>query len=155
MLDTADWPVVFLGAIKAGIVPVALNTLLTARTTNTCCPTAGAKALFVSEALLTHFEPILDGLPFLKHVIVSGSSFNDLLAKAARSSQPAPTTRDDICFWLYSSGSTGAPKGTVHLHSHLIVTAELYAQAACSASGVGRRCSPRRSSSSPTAWAMR
>jgi benzoate-CoA ligase len=33
-----------------------------------------------------------------------------------------------MCFWLYSSGSTGAPKGTVHLHSHLIITAELYAK---------------------------
>src|SRR5262249_51117646 len=48
--------------------------------------------------------------------------------KAGGKAQAAPTTRDDMCFWLYSSGSTGAPKGTVHLHSHLIATAELYAK---------------------------
>ena len=51
-----------------------------------------------------------------------------MLAKAAPQFAPAPTTGDDVCFWLYSSGSTGTPKGTVHVHSSLIQTAELYAQ---------------------------
>jgi benzoate-CoA ligase len=51
---------------------------------------------------------------------------SELMAKAATTCEPAETTCDDFCFWLYSSGSTGAPKGTVHLHSHLVQTAELY-----------------------------
>jgi len=121
MLDSADWVAVFLGAIKAGIVPVALNTLLTPADYEYQMKDSGARALFVSDALLKNFKTNL------KHVIPS-SSLNDLLSKFPGKAEAAPTTRDDICFWLYSSGSTGAPKGTVHLHSHLILTAELYAK---------------------------
>src|SRR5258708_30619062 len=61
----------------------------------------------------------------LKHVV---SRISDFLQSGKGKAEAAPTSRDDMCFWLYSSGSTGAPKGTVHLHSHLIATAELYAQ---------------------------
>jgi len=129
MHDTADWPVAFLGAIRAGIIPVAVNTLLTSKDYQYMLSDSRAKALVVSEALLPQFKPVLDGLPFLKHVIVAGSSFNDVLAKGSPQLAPAPTTRDDACFWLYSSGSTGMPKGTVHAHASMIETAELYARA--------------------------
>jgi len=134
MLDTIDWPVAFLGAIKAGIVPVAVNTLLTAKEYEFMLSDSRARALVVSEALLPAFAPLLERLPFLKHVIVSGAdakghlAFKDVLAKGKPKLAAAPTTRDDPCFWLYSSGSTGMPKGTVHVHSGLIVTAELYAR---------------------------
>ena len=128
MHDTADWPVAFLGAIRAGIIPVAVNTLLTSKDYQYMLSDSRAKALVVSEALLPQFKPVLAGLPFLKHVIVSGSSFNDVLAKGQAALAPAPTTKDDACFWLYSSGSTGMPKGTVHAHSSMIETAELYAR---------------------------
>ena len=134
MLDTVDWPVAFLGAIKAGIVPVAVNTLLTAKEYEFMLSDSRARALVVSEALLPAFAPLLQRLPFLKHVIVSGAdakghlAFKDVLAKGKPKLAAAPTTRDDPCFWLYSSGSTGMPKGTVHVHSGLIVTAELYAR---------------------------
>jgi benzoate-CoA ligase len=120
--------VAFLGAIRAGILPVAVNTLLTSKDYQYMLSDSRAKALVVSEALLPQFKPVLDGLPFLKHVIVSGPSFNDVLAKGSPQLAPAPTTRDDACFWLYSSGSTGMPKGTVHAHSSMIETAELYAR---------------------------
>jgi benzoate-CoA ligase len=94
-----------------------------------------AKALVVSEPLLPQFTPILARCPHLKHVVVSGAHpqghahLQALLAEARASFDPAPTTSDDACFWLYSSGSTGLPKGTVHVHSSLIQTAELYGRA--------------------------
>jgi benzoate-CoA ligase len=128
MLDSADWAALFLGAIKTGIVPVAMNTLLTPADYEYQLRDSRARALFVSEPLLKNFEPIRGKCPDLKHVVTAGLPLNDLLFKADRKAEAARTTRDDMCFWLYSSGSTGAPKGTVHLHSHLIATAELYAQ---------------------------
>ena len=127
--DTIDFPTAFLGAIKAGIVPIAVNTLLTAKDYEYMLSDSRAKVLVVSEALLPQFKPVLERLPFLKHVIVSGTqSYADVLAKGLPALDPAPTTRDDACFWLYSSGSTGMPKGTVHAHSSMIETAELYAR---------------------------
>ncbi|MCL4799390.1 MAG: benzoate-CoA ligase family protein [Burkholderiales bacterium] len=133
-LDTIDWPSVFLGAIKAGIVPVAVNTLLTSADYQYMLQDSRARALVVSEQLLPVLEPAIKSSPFLKHVVVSGRnpgrylSLQALMAEAAGHREPAPTTSDDPCFWLYSSGSTGAPKGTVHIHSSPIQTAELYAR---------------------------
>ena len=133
-LDTIDFPSVFLGAIKAGIVPIAANTLLTSADYKYMLEDSRAQALIVSEALLPNFESLLKGLPLLKHVVVSGKDphghahLQSLMAKAGTEFQAAPTTCDDVCFWLYSSGSTGTPKGTVHVHSSLIQTAELYAK---------------------------
>jgi benzoate-CoA ligase len=128
MLDTCDWPAVFLGAIKAGVVPVAMNTLLTPADYEYQLRDSRSQALFVSQPLLDKFKGIEKRCPDLRHIVVQGLQLNDLLFKAPAKFQAAPTTRDDMCFWLYSSGSTGAPKGTVHLHSHLILTAELYAR---------------------------
>ncbi|MFZ5512128.1 MAG: benzoate-CoA ligase family protein [Pseudomonadota bacterium] len=132
LLDTIDFPTAFLGSIKAGIVPIAVNTLLTSADYDFMLGDSRARALIVSEALWPQFAPIVAKHRFLKHVIVSGNDaqghmrFADLSAKGAPQLEPAPTTCDDMCFWLYSSGSTGTPKGTVHLHSHMIQTAELY-----------------------------
>ncbi len=137
-LDTIDFPCVFLGAIKAGIIPIAGNTLLTTADYEFMLNDSRAKALVVSEQLLPTFAPLLEKraakLPFLRHVIVSGRDAQahlclpELMETAGATCEPAPTTWDDVCFWLYSSGSTGLPKGTVHMHSHLIQTAELYAR---------------------------
>jgi benzoate-CoA ligase len=127
MLDTVEWPALFLGAIKAGIVPVGLNTLLTPADYEYQLRDSRSQALFVSDSLLGNFASIPGKCPDLKHVIPA-SKLKELLEKEKAKADPAPTTRDDICFWLYSSGSTGAPKGTVHLHSHLVLTAELYAR---------------------------
>ncbi len=124
MHDSIDWPVAFLGAIKAGIVPIAVNTLLTPKDYEYMLSDSRAKALLVSAPLKPQFEPFLSKLPFLKHVLVP--PFN--LSKSSPDLKAAPTTCDDPCFWLYSSGSTGMPKGTVHVHSSMRITAELYAQ---------------------------
>jgi len=137
LTDTVDFPTAFLGAIKAGIVPIAVNTLLTPKDYEYMLSDSRAKALVVSDALLPQFAPLIGKLPFLKQVIVSGgtsgplgghTSFKDVLAKGTPELAPAPTNCDDACFWLYSSGSTGMPKGTVHVHSSMILTAELYAR---------------------------
>jgi benzoate-CoA ligase len=134
LLDTIDFPSVFLGAINAGVVPVAVNTLLTSSDFDFMLRDSRAQALVVSETLLPAFEPILEGQPFLKHVIVSGENssaqprLNDLMKKADKEFTAAPTRADDACFWLYSSGSTGTPKGVVHVQTSMIRTAELYAQ---------------------------
>jgi len=126
MHDSIDWPVAFLGAIKAGIVPVAVNTLLTPKDYEYMMSDSRAKALLVSPPLKPQFEPFLSKLPFLKHVLAS--PFAEILSRSDSNLTAAPTTRDDPCFWLYSSGSTGMPKGTVHVHSSMRLTAELYAQ---------------------------
>jgi len=126
MHDSIDWPVAFLGAIKAGIVPVAVNTLLTPKDYEYMLSDSRAKALLVSPQLKPQFDPFLSKLPFLKHVLVS--PFKEILEKSTVNLVAAPTTCDDPCFWLYSSGSTGMPKGTVHVHASMRITAELYAQ---------------------------
>ncbi len=132
--DTIDFPTAFLGSIKAGIVPVPVNTLLKSADCEYMLRDSRACALVVSGPLLPVFAPLLERMPHLKHVIVSHGesggfhSFTELLADAAPGFEPAVTSCDDVCFWLYSSGSTGAPKGTVHAHSSLIQTAELYAR---------------------------
>jgi len=127
MLDSADWVALFLGAIKAGIVPVALNTLLTRADYEYQLKDSRARALFISQALFKNFEGMQARCPHLKYLI-NDLQLKDLLATADAKADAAVTLRDEMCFWLYSSGSTGAPKGTVHLHSHLIETADLYAK---------------------------
>ena len=134
LLDTIDWPTAFLGAIKAGVIPVAVNTLLTEQDYLFMLTDSRARMLVVSQALLPKFEPIIARCPDLEHVIVSDGAtsdhdkFEDLIAAAQPENYTAPTTRDDMCFWLYSSGSTGKPKGTVHVHASLRLTDELYAR---------------------------
>jgi benzoate-CoA ligase len=135
LLDSIDFPTLFLGAIKAGIVPIAANTLLTTADYDFMLRDSRARALVVSDALYDRFAPILAKQPALKQVVVSGSQpidgrrfLPELLAAASPTAKAAETSADDVCFWLYSSGSTGTPKGVVHLHSHLILTAELFAK---------------------------
>jgi benzoate-CoA ligase family protein len=137
MLDTVDLPAVFLGAIKAGIVPVPVNTLLTADDYVFLLRDSRARVLVVSDALLPKLEKAIAELPDVIVLVASspvgGSAshrvLSDVLAAASPMLEPARTTPDDVAFWLYSSGSTGKPKGAIHLHSHLMLTADLYARA--------------------------
>src|SRR6266436_5010274 len=133
LLDTIDWPTAFLGAIKAGVVPIPVNTLMTEDDYRFMLADSRAKVLVVSEALFPKFANLIGSMPDLMHVIVSGDNarghrrFEDALATARPDSYTAPTTRDDVCFWLYTSGSTGRPKGAVHVHASLRLTSDLYA----------------------------
>src|SRR3954466_13826112 len=86
MLDTIDFPIVFLGAIRAGIVSVPLNTLLTAEQYAYVLADCRARVLFVSEALFPVVKDIVGRMPDLEHVVVSGNdahghiTFSDELA---------------------------------------------------------------------------
>jgi 4-hydroxybenzoate-CoA ligase len=134
MLDTTDFPAVFLGAIRAGIVPVPLNTLLTADQYAYVLADCRARVLFISEALLPVVKDIIGRMPDLDHVIVAGKDahghrkLSDELAGQSDAFVTAATHPDEPAFWLYSSGSTGMPKGVRHLHSSLAATAETYAK---------------------------
>jgi len=132
LLDSIDWPTAFLGAIKAGVVPVPVNTLLTEDDYRFMLDDSRARLLVVSEELYPKFAKLIGASGNLAHVVVSGETtyghprFEDLLGGAKTDAATAPTVRDDMCFWLYTSGSTGKPKGAVHTHAALKLTDELY-----------------------------
>jgi benzoate-CoA ligase len=133
MHDSVDWPVAFLGALYAGIVPVPVNTLLRADDYAYMLEHSGAQAVLVSRALWPVLQDAVAAAAGSTPVIVTGDgeappgtrSFATLLA-AAPLAAPADSRADDFGFWLYSSGSTGRPKGAVHTHANLYWTAALY-----------------------------
>ncbi|WP_276202382.1 benzoate-CoA ligase family protein [Ruegeria marisrubri] len=132
MLDTVDYPGVFWGAVRAGIVPVCLNTLLTGDQYLYMLEDSRAQALIVSAPLLAVVEPLFGKLPFLEHIIVSGGDgtgypdLSSLMAEAGDTFETARTHPDETAFWLYSSGSTGAPKGVRHVHTSPAYVADNY-----------------------------
>src|SRR5712672_2987324 len=134
MLDTTDFPIVFLGEIRAGIVPVPLNTLLTSDQYAYVLADCRARVLFISEALLPVVKDMLGRMGDLEHVVVAGNDahghkkLSDELAGEGDSFTTVATHADEPAFWLYSSGSTGMPKGVRHLHSSLAATADTYAK---------------------------
>jgi len=136
--DTNDWPVAFLGAIYAGIVPVPINTLCSVQDLSYVIGHSGARAAVVAQSLLPGFRQARSQLPAddCRQVIVTGAAakldagetgFTQLVSAGDPTYTGAATHRDAIAFWLYTSGSTGRPKAVVHSHANLYWTAELYA----------------------------
>lgn len=133
LLDTEIYPQAFFGAIKTGAVPICLNTLMRPKDYLYYLNDSRARVLLVDASLLPLIEEIRGKLLFLeKVVIVHGAatgkdiSFNDFIAGQSGELDAAPTGPDDTCFWLYSSGSTGQPKGTVHLQHDMVYATETY-----------------------------
>jgi benzoate-CoA ligase family protein len=132
LTDTVDWPIAFLGCLKAGVIAVPVNTLLTEDDYRFMLADSRAKLLVVSDVLYPKFEKPIAEKGDLEQVVVSGESahghkrFEDLISAAKPEPYTASTTSDDMAFWLYTSGSTGKPKGAVHCHASLKLTADLY-----------------------------
>lgn len=126
LLDTVDFPTVFLGAIRAGVVPVPLNTLLVPGDYRWILENSGADAVFVSDELAFHWSDIEPDFPGVRFIHSgAGLSLNALIEEAAPG-DPHDTHRDDVAFWLYTSGSTGRPKGAMHAHASMRLTANLF-----------------------------
>jgi benzoate-CoA ligase family protein len=122
MHDTIDFPAMFLGAIKAGIVPVPINTLLAPKDYAFMIDDSRARAMIVSDALAEKVGAPIDVR------VVRTSELEALLEAQSSQLEAARTHADEIAFWLYSSGSTGTPKGAMHLHASIEKTVELYAK---------------------------
>ncbi len=137
MLDTIDLPIVFWGAIKAGRVPIPLNTLLPADTWQYMIEDSRADAVVISQELLPQARAMLEAIAAKRHlhIIVAGADgdetifgLDDLLNASDTRTVTADTRADEVAFWLYSSGSTGMPKGTKHVHTSAMATARLFGQ---------------------------
>ena len=134
LLDTPAFAYSFFGAQKIGAVPIPTNTLLKSQDYRYMLNDSRATVAIVSEPLLPQLAAIpRDELPYLQHLIIDGAStagavgFDQLLA-AAPTLEMESTSKDDAAFWLYSSGTTGFPKGAVHLHHDIVHTVVCYAQ---------------------------
>lgn len=135
LLDSPEFAYAFFGSIKAGVVPVPVNTLLKPHDYEFLLKDSQARALIVTETLIPQVRAIpRDRLPHLQHIVVAGHAedgmhqLSELMLHVSSSIKAEPAGPDAPAFWLYSSGSTAKPKGCVHLQHDMVVCAELYAK---------------------------
>jgi len=138
--DGPDFVASFLGAIRIGAIPVPANTMLKGEDYAYLLNDSRARALVVSAPLLPAIAPILGQLRYLRHLLISGDctaapkvpgsiavhSLSELAEAASPELDPEPMSADDPAFWLYSSGTTGFPKGAVHLQHDILVSAHAF-----------------------------
>jgi len=128
--DCAEFYFLFWGAIRAGIVPVPLNTLLRAKDYTFMIEDSGCASVIYSPEFAAEVEPALEASPHKPTQTLptegDGPNLVALIDGADATLEAAPTAATDDCFWLYSSGTTGTPKGAVHLHRDMVVTSQFY-----------------------------
>ena len=134
LLDCPEFVFSFFGAIKVGAVPIPTNTLLKSPDYEYLLNDSRARVLVISEPLLDQIEPIQDQLHYLEQIVVVGEprsadqlAYHELVDSASDELEAELMSKDDACFWLYSSGTTGFPKGAVHLQHDMLYCADLYA----------------------------
>jgi 4-hydroxybenzoate-CoA ligase len=133
--DTIEFPTLFWGAIRAGVIPVLLNTLLTSDQYRYLLEDTRAKVVFVAASVLPTVQSAAEGVATLKHIVVVGDGpdrvarFDALLAAQREPMAAAKTCADEVAYWLYSSGTTGMPKGVMHVHSSPSLMSQLAGQA--------------------------
>ena len=141
--DCPEFVASFLGGMRLGAVPVCVSTMLSEKDYRFMLEDSRSRLLVTNTELYSKVRPFLDQLPYLKRVVLvprlgedlswvsalpKVHSWNELVSHRKRSRPMARTFKNDVALWLYSSGSTGQPKGTVHMHHDIITTTDLYAQ---------------------------
>ena len=133
MNDSIEYPIVFLGLIWSGIIPICINTMLPKKDYAYMLEDSEAKAIITLSDFKNSFLSIIENKKN-KPLLISDDNdelncLNKLINQAENSIEnPYDSNENDVAFWLYSSGSTGTPKGTLHIHKSLIATANTYAK---------------------------